>query len=370
MKRILEVVGRMDRAGQEAFLMNLLRTNDSQKYEVTFSVNTSHIGDYEPEILQLGGKVWHNPYPISPRTIIRYLKEFRKFLRDYGPFDVIHCHVYYFGGLILREAAMANIPVRIMHSHSTNDGRKDSFLRTIYRNLLFYLIKKYSTNYVACGVEAYEALFREPCNSQDKILNNGVIMKNFHISASKLKNKREELGIGENTLIVINVARFCKVKNHEKIVSIFHSLSKLYSDTTLLLVGEGERMPIIKGMVQKFNIEDKVKFLGMRTDIPELLGCADVLLMPSLFEGLPVSLIEAQAAGLPCVVSNIITTEVDMGLDIVRFVSLYASDEQWANELIKMYRGGKMAFELCESALTSKGYTIESTWKKLRNIYE
>lgn len=369
MKRVLEVVGRMDRAGQETFLMNLLRSHDPNRYEITFSVNTNHVGDYESEILEVGGKIWHNPYPISPKTIIPYLREFRKFLYNQGPFDVIHCHVYFFGGFILKEARKAGIPVRIMHSHSTNDGRKDSFLRSLYRKYSYNLIKKNSTHYVGCGIEAYEALFKEKCPVSKNILNNGIIMDLFNISRDLALQKKEELGISGYASVVINIARFCEVKNHEKTVSVFNAFLKYNPNSVLLLVGEGERMAMIKQVVNELGIAKNVKFLGMRSDIPELLGLSNVLLMPSLFEGLPVSLIEAQAAGLPCVISDTITREVDMNIGIVEFLPLDSSDDSWAVALSRLSKIEKPSFEIRKEYLTTRGYTIDSTWEKLSKLY-
>lgn len=345
-KKILEVVGRMDRAGQETFLMNVLRAHDPEKYEIWFSVNTNHLGDYEPEILELGGKIWHNPYAISNRTLLPYLRSFRDFLRKEGPFDVVHCHVYYFGGFIMRIARQEGVAVRIMHSHSTSDGLNDTLYRRLYRWFCRRLILNNATQLVACGREAYEALFQRPCPDKGKILNNAIVMSKFNLSLQDRFETRKNLGIPNENRVIISVARFLPVKNHGRIISIFNYYHK-YIDTsaTLLLVGDGDGKEKIEETVKKLELANSVFFLGKRSDIPQLLNASDVLLMPSLFEGLPVSLVEAQAAGLSCVISDVITSEVDMGLGLVHYVSLNESDENWAKTLEKASNIKKTTFD-------------------------
>lgn len=371
MKKILEVVGRMDRAGQETFLMNVLRTHDPQKYEIWFSVNTDHIGDYEPEILDLGGKIWHNPYAITTKSLLPYLREFRNFLKREGPFDAVHCHVYYFGGFIMKIAREEGVAVRIMHSHSTSDGLKNTVYRRLYRWWCRKLILENATQLVACGKEAYEALFHRACPSNDKILNNAIVMNKFNLSLQERNLMRESLDIAKENRVIISVARFLPVKNHERIISIFDNYKKnVDSLSTLLLVGDGDGRTGIEDIVKERGLEEAVHFLGKRSDIPQLLNASDALLMPSLFEGLPVSLVEAQAAGVSCVISDVITSEVDMGLDLVHFVSLSDSDEIWATAIEKACNIEKPSFDARYDALNKNGYTIESTWRKLEELYE
>lgn len=370
MIRVLEVVGVMDRAGQETFLMNLLRSYDPQKYEIWFSVDTERIGAYESEIEELGGKIWHNPYNPSSRYIFDYLRAFKSFLKNNGPFDVVHCHVYYFGGFILSIAKQEKVPIRIMHSHSTADVKKDSLIRSVYRKLCQFLIKKSATIFVACGNEAYKSLFREKCNNQDFILNNGILMKSFNLNANDRRIKRENLSINDSTTVIINVARFYKVKNHEKMVSVFNKYhNEINEDSIMLFVGDGERSELIKTIVHEYQLDDSILFLGLREDIPELLNSSDVLLMPSFFEGLPVSLVEAQAAGLPCVISDTITKEVDMGLGLMYFEDIQNDDLTWADRIQRAASVSRPSFETRFEKIHQKGYTIESTWVKLSKLY-
>lgn len=369
MKKILEVVGRMDRAGQETFLMNLLRSYDSSKYEITFAVNTFHQGEYEEEITTLGGKVWHNKYSPTIKNLNKYLREFKRFLKAEGPFDVIHCHVYYFGGFILKAAHEVGIPVRIMHSHSTSDGFNSTFIRRIYRKYALHLIKKHSTDFVACGFGAYHGLFKEDCPSDKQILNNGIVLTNFNLSFEDRISKRTELGIKSNSHVLINVARFSPVKNHIRIIDIFEDVLKIDPDTILLLVGDGELRHFIERQSEQKGISESIKFLGMRDDIPSLLNASDALIMPSLFEGLPVCLIEAQAAGTFCIISSSITIEVDMGLNLLTFIDLEASNNVWAKSIIDGMSHIRPSFEDRIRQIEKTGYSINTTWNKLDEFY-
>lgn len=369
MKKVLEVVGRMDRAGQETFLMNVLRAHNPKVYEITFVVNTNHIGEYEDEIIQLGGKIWHNPYSPSFKHLYKYLNALKKFIKENGPFDVIHCHVFYFGGFILKVADDLGIPIRIMHSHSTTDGYKNTILRRIYRNIALSLIKRHSTHFVACGKDAYRGLFKIDCHAESDILNNAILPKTFDLSTEERLQKRFELGLTPKTIAIINVARFSEVKNHKRIIEIFYDFLKDKPNSTLLLVGDGELRMSVEEMAKKLDIISNIEFLGMRSDIPALLNAADVLIMPSFFEGLPVSLIEAQAAGIPCVVSSTITKEVDMGLNLVHFVDLEKQNDEWINVLMEASQSERPLFEKRMSYIKNKGYTIEATWEKLNKLY-
>ena len=165
MKKVLEILGRLDRAGQETFVMNIFRYIDRKRFDLYFSVNTDYVGAYEAEILSAGGKIFHNPYAVSLKNLRLYLRAFRKFLREEGPFDAVHCHVYSFGGFLLRAAYKEGVPVRIMHSHTAYDGQKNSPIRRIYAAYARRLIDRYATKKVACGKDAYEAFFKEPCLS-------------------------------------------------------------------------------------------------------------------------------------------------------------------------------------------------------------
>lgn len=369
MIKVLEVVGRMDRAGQETFLMNILRKADREKYDISFSVNTNYIGAYEEEIKKLDCQVYHNPFPADIRHLRRYIKSFRNILREKGPFDVVHCHTWLFGGFIMWAAKKEGVPVRIMHSHSTSDGYKSTIPRKIYQYIGKKLIKNNATCQVACGEDAYFALFDSKCDDKSKILNNAVAVEQFNDGNFDIAAYRKELSVPENAKVVISVARFSDVKNHKKIVSAFYQYQLTHPEAVLLLVGEGELKESIMVQVSELCITDKVKFMGVRSDVNKLLMCSNVFIMPSKFEGLPVSLVEAQAAGVACVISDTITDEVNMDLGLITKVDIVASDLIWAREIENSMLKEKQNYLIRKGKLTECGYSVESTWQKLERIY-
>lgn len=370
MIRVLEVVGRMERAGQESFLMNIFRARDKEKYDISFSVNTNHIGAYEEEIVASGGAVYHNPYSADIKNIFKYIKSFRKILRENGPFDAVHCHVWLFGGFIMQAAKKEKVPIRIMHSHSTVDGYNNSFFRRLYRFTAKKLIDSCSTEKVACGRDAYRALFDKECENDNLILNNSVDISLFDDTAVDSNALKSELGIPLNTTVFVSVARFCKVKNHRKIINIFNEYHKKNKNSVLLLVGDGELKSQILSQVKELGIEDAVIFMGVRSDVNKILFCSDVFLMPSEFEGLPVSLVEAQAAGVSCVISESITDEIDMGLSLIKKADINSDDKHWVNLIEEALTQDKPEFILRKRKLFEHGYTVESTWRKLDLIYD
>ena len=370
MKKVVEVLGRLDRAGQETFIMNIFRNIDPQKYKLIFSVNTKYIGAYEDEVLSRGGEIYHNPYPANIKYLNFYLKEFRKFLRENGPFDVVHCHTYFFGGFIMWAAYKEGVPVRIMHSHSTTDGYDNTLYRKCYRQIARFLIHKYATDFAACGKDAYVALFQQNPPSTDKILNNAIDLDLFAKDAMFIRDYRKQFEINKSATVFISVARFNYVKNHHKIISVFKTyLNEIEENAILLLVGEGELKKEIEDEVKEYKIEKNVRFLGSRSDVDRLLQISDVFIMPSRWEGLPVSLVEAQAAGVRCVVSDVITDEIDMGLDLIYTCSLDCDSYMWVN-ICKQAADASRPDELTrKKALSEHGYSIEAVLKKLEKIY-
>lgn len=369
MKKVIEVLGRLDRAGQETLVMNIFRNIDKEKYQLVFSVNTSYVGAYEKEVESLGGQIYHNPYPADLKHLWMYLREFRKFLRESGPFDVVHCHTYFFGGFIMWAAYKEGVPVRIMHSHNTSDGYKDSIQRKIYRSFARRLIKKYATKCLACSKEAYESFFLEKCLSTDSILNNAIELDNYSDDVKLIKKYKDEFSTNNRT-VFISVARFNHVKNHEKIIRIFYNyLQEIDSKSTLLLVGDGDLKKIIKRQVHDLDITENVIFLNVRSDVQELLKISDVFLMPSKWEGLPVSLVEAQAAGVRCVISDSITDDVDMGLGLIFKCDISDNAKEWARICQKAVRFSRPNYETRSKAISEKGYSINTILRKLETLY-
>ena len=358
--RILHVVVNMNRGGAETLIMNLYRNIDRSK--IQFDFLTCKEGVFDKEIEEMGGKIYRIPY-ISEVGHSGYIKELKKFFESNNS-DVIHSHLDKMSGLVLRVAKKYKIPVRIAHSHNTRS--EGSFPARLYKWYIGKLIIPYATNYLACSESAAKWLFR---NKKDKvvILKNGIECEKFSFSLTNRNKIREELTINENNIVIGHIGRFNHQKNHEFIIDIFQELIKINHNARLILVGDGVLKEKIEKKVINLNLEKEVLFLGIQENIDELLQAFDLFVFPSFHEGLPVTLIEAQGSGLPCIISDTITTEVDMGLNLIERFPL-GKAEIWANK-INFISNKKQSRSIQKEVLAKNGYDIIKTAKWLEKYY-
>jgi glycosyltransferase involved in cell wall biosynthesis len=356
--RIIQVVTIMNRGGLETMLMNYYRQIDRSKVQFDFMVHREETGHYDDEILSLGGRIYKMP-PIRPGNYQKYFSLLDKFFQD-NKYKVVHSHINENSSFVLRAAKKAGVKVRIAHSHLSDLGID---LKLPFRLYARYYMKNNPTTYFACSKKAGQWLFGNNIFNENKItvLNNAVNVKEFKFNPEIRKLVRKELNIGPEQLVIGHIGRFNKQKNHHYLIDIFHSVYKQNPNAILLLVGDGNMRREIEDKVSNLDISTNVRFLGIRGDISRLMQGMDLFLFPSLFEGLPVVLIEAQAAGLNCVVSDAITTESDV-TNRVEFVSLKETPEFWANKILsKTYEHKDTSMQLSEN-----GYDTYSmaTWLK------
>ncbi len=333
--RILHVVGSMNRGGVETWLMHVLRHIDRERFQMDFLVHTTEPAAYDDEIRALGARV----IPCcAPQRPLAYGRAFRRALRDHGPYDVVHSHVHHFSGYVLALARSAGIAGRIAHSH--NDTRmvnsNVSPQRRAYLVLMRQLVDRFATAQVAASNEASLALFgrKGTDRSRTQILYCGIDLAPFEeeVDAGAV---RAELGIPPGAFVVGHVGRFSTQKNHAFLVRIIEALVALEPRTHALLVGDGELRAAIEDDIRARGLSGHVTMTGARSDVPRLMmGAMDVFVMPSLYEGLPVVGIEAQASGLPCVISSEITSEVTIAKGLVKTLSLDASPGEWASDIL------------------------------------
>lgn len=359
-RRILHIVGRMDRAGAETMVMNLYREIDRRRFQFDFVYFTLDRCDYDGEIELLGGRI-HRISTTNPIT--RFLELYR-LLRG-GDWDTVHSHTLFSSGLHLTAAKLAGVPNRVAHSHNTQDANSGSAAGRLYQRFAKRLIDWGSTRFVACGVAAAEYLF--PGRKGVVVIPNAVDIGRFARASGD--SVRDELGIREGQIVVLQVGRFMPVKNHERSIRIAKGLRDGGVDFQLLLVGNGPEMPRIERLVREFGLEQHVKLLGLRADIPEVMAAADVMLMPSFHEGFPVVLVEAQAAGLPSVVSSAVSEEVELGMGMVRFVALGASDRAWGDALAAAAEFQVPDAQARARVLEKKGFSAASGARRLEQVY-
>lgn len=359
MMRVLQVVTHMNRGGLETMLMNYYRHIDREKIQFDFLVHRQESAAYDHEIEALGGKIYRLPV-LNPFSNT-YKKSLRQFLENHPEYQVIHVHQDCMSSVILKEAKECGIPVRIAHSHSSGQDKNIKYLIKLWYKRQ---ISKYATHLLACGEDAGKWMF---CGADFQILNNAINAQNYSFNKSTRNKVRTEFGIADNEIVVGHVGRFCYPKNHTFLIDIFSEISKRVS-AKLLLVGDGELRKRIEEKVQKMQLQDKVIFTGVRGDVADLMQAMDVFVFPSNYEGVPVTMIEAQASGLPCIISDKVPIECKK-TELVQQIELESPINVWAEvaiETTKLLRRNtyeeikKASFDIKENAARLQDFYLKA----------
>lgn len=363
MNRILHITGGMDRAGAETMVMNLYRTIDRAKYQFDFLYFTNKKCDFDDEIINLGGKI----YRIIESNPIKRFFALKEFLKAHQEFSVIHSHTLFNTGANLLAAKIAGVQHRIAHSHNTSAQSKNKYISHIYQNFSRYLIKKYATYFIACGQQASNFLFGQSVKST--LLYNAIDVGEYiRIAQTHKDYLKKQYKLDDDCLILIQVGRLEKVKNHSFSIEIMSYLKKNGVNFKFFIVGQGKLKQEIYIKIEKLNLSEHIILTDVRDDVPKMMSGANVMLLPSYHEGFPVVLVEAQAVGLPSMVADTVSIEVDLGLDLIYFQSLDLNPEVWANQLqnLKPNRNG----DLIVSTLQKKGFDVNNNSYILSSIYE
>lgn len=365
--KVLQIVGNLRIGGAETVAMNLYRYIDREKFEFHYLVYGNEIGDYEKEVWELGGKIIHINY--IPKNMLTYTKILRKVVNENGPYQIIHSHMMYHNGIVLKSARKLGIPVRISHAHSTNDGSStENFiklcLRYIYLKIARAWIKNNATKYISCGEKAGEALYGKSFfEKKGLLLKNGIDLQKYVFNNSMRRALRTQYGL-DNKRVYACIGHFQPVKNHVFLIHIFNEICKVDKTAILVLLGDGTLKEKIEILVKEKNLSDKVIFMGNVNNVSEWLQAIDFLLMPSLYEGVPLTLIEAQAAGLKCFVSDTVSKETDI-TDTLKFLSLKIP-EQWV-EITK--ENSNYIRENDITQLVDAGYNAKTNIQIMQSVY-
>ncbi|MDC3416603.1 glycosyltransferase family 1 protein [Aquibacillus salsiterrae] len=360
--RVLQVFAQMNRGGAETMIMNLYRNIDRSRIQFDFIVHTEDECDYDEEIKTLGGTI-HRVPRYTGKNHFQYKKAWFDFFRFYPEYKIIHGHVRSTASIYLKVAKNYGLTT-IAHSHSTSSGKG---VTAITKNILQYPIR-YTADYLfACSKSAGEWLYGKGASSKNNfyVLSNAIDAVKYIYDENIRLEKRKEFQI-ENKLVIGHVGRFSPPKNHTFLIDIFKTVHDKNENAVLLLVGDGEQRSLIETKVNELGLYDNVIFTGIREDIPELLQAIDIFLFPSIYEGLPVTLVEAQASGLPCVISDRITEEVAV-TNSIRFISLEEKVEYWAETVLEIsssYKRDNNYLNIVES-----GYDIKSVTKWYAEFY-
>ncbi len=362
--------GTFHKGGTEAVVLSYYNNIDRSKYHIDFLLHGHEEDCINNEthnyLLSCGSKIFY----VTPRgeNYIKNKREIAKIFKE-NKYVIVHSHMDAAGYFLLKEAKKAGVPLCISHSHNTANKRKKSRnpKDLIYKAIHGMAIKrlpKVTDIRIACSSEAGKWLFN---GSKFIVLNNAVDIDKYAYDLSKRKEVRQELGFNDE-LIIGHVGRFALQKNHEYLIDIFTDLLHRHTDAKLVLVGTGELLNRIKQKVSSLGIEKSVLFLGVRNDVSELMQAFDIFLLPSLHEGLPVAGVEAQAAGLPCVISSSVSPEVKLS-DNIRLVSLDSSTSEWCDAVDELYNA-RVNRELGADIVRKAGFDIKDVIIKLMNIYE
>lgn len=364
MIRVLHITSSMKRGGIETFLMNVYREIDRTKIQFDFLLTSNEETDYTREIKKLGGEIYFIPSRKS--DVFRYKKNLKKFFEQNNEYEIVHQHVSSLTDILpLKIAKQKKVPTRIIHSHNTKQS--GSFLHKYIHLWNKLQIKSVATQFYACSKLAAHWLYPRSLYKKEgyKVINNAINVKKFKFNQTIRTGIRKDFQL-QSEIIIGNVGRFNKQKNHSFLIKIFNDIHKLNKNTKLILVGDGPLKLSIEDEVKKLDLEDAVIFTGVRSDISELIQMFDIFVMPSFHEGLPVTVIEAQASGLPCVLSKSITKEVEVTKNI-KWISLKKTSLEWANEILEQNNLIKRV-DVTED-LVESGYEMKNVANDLKNKY-
>lgn len=356
--------------GIESFIMNLYRNLDIKKFKVSILTSQNETDIYDKEIEALGGEKTITLDKKYNSPILRTLRNFNRFNANMkiNKYDVVHLHICHGVAMIYAYFAKKNgVKKVILHSHNTNVGNKHKGIKTFGHVIGKYLFEKYADEYFACSDLASQWLYtKKTINSgKVKIINNGIESKKFIFDNKEREKTRELLNINDK-FVIGNIGRFSEQKNHEYLIEIFKEISEINKNAILFLVGDGELKQSVVNKVEKLGIIDKVIFYGLTDDVPRILWAMDVFVLPSLFEGKPVVVVETQAAGLKTYISDTITKTVKFS-EYVEYLSIKDEPKKWAEIITKdgYNYDRKNMYEI----MIHNNYEIKEIAKSIEKLY-
>lgn len=363
MKNVLICLSSMRRGGIEMSALSFQQNMNKEKWNFTYYIrdNKNFDEDLVESLISENNKLVFKPDYIKSR--FEEYRWIRKYLIE-NHYDVVHSHMQFYSGLVL--AAASKVKKRIVHSHFSKNNRRIGFAGFVYRKIMRVFILLFSTDMLACSLNAGKFLYGKRFCNRGNIINNGIDISRYIYNDMVRQITRGNLNIGMDMLIIGHIGSIYWIKNQEFLIKIFYEIKKIKPNSVLLLCGEERDDGKVRLLVNELNLEKSVKFLGVRRDIPELLMAMDILVFPSLFEAQPIVPIEAQATGLPCLLSDRIIPEIKNNKN-VEFISLEESPEIWARKAIELSECDR---ESVSTEELKKNYDIKKIAEQLEKIYE
>lgn len=363
MERILILITSLDRGGAETMIMNYYRHMDRSKVQFDFLVNRPKEGAYEKEILNLGGRIYRMG-PMYPLQFHKYKRDFRNFLRQHPEYRIIHSHLEERSYFPLRIAKEENIPVRIAHAHNEYTGFD---AKTLFRNYFRFRLRPYPTHRFACSETAGRWLYGSTAVNKGsiQIIPNAIEGGLYTYSLETRNRIRSRLKISDDTLLIGNVGRLAPQKNQMFLLDVLKIVLNKGVDAKLLIVGAGDLYASLVQKATDLGVFHNVIFTGSVSNVPDYLQAMDLFAFPSLYEGLGMALIEAQASGLPSIAANTVPTSANIS-NTVQYLPV-ADSHIWANTIAQIPVGTRNAVD--KDMLISNNYEITEAASRLQDFY-
>lgn len=369
-RRVLHAVGQMNCGGIETWLMHLLRTIDRKKIAMDFLVHTLEPGFYDEELLDHGARIVFAGSQYTPATLTR---NFGRALTKHGPYHAFHSHVGHFSGYLMSLSRLHGIKTRIAHSH--NDWKRAessaSIPRRAYLTAMSSQIRLNATHGIAPSNEAASSLFGNNWQRDPRfhVMHYGLDFTPFSSPINR-HEIRKSFGFTPENYVFAHVGSFSTQKNHDFLLLLMQQIAKHSPECRLLLLGDGPLRPHIQQKIDALKLSKSVVLAGVRSDIPQILRSMDAFIFPSLFEGLGIALVEAQAAGLPCIISNSIPGEAIILPELVDALDLNQHTlQQWTNACISALHRPKIAQKLALSTVQESDFNIARSSQLLHSLY-
>ena len=362
MKKILIIAAKLNIGGAEKVAQDIALHADHEEYEFHYVVFGNEVGAYEHQLLEKACKVFHLAEPsVSYR---KYLGDLMGLIKQHR-YHAVHVHTMFSSGWVMLAAKLSGVPVRVTHAHSALDDGK-SFVKSIYEAVMRFLILSCATDLVACGVKAGQRLYGSRAyEKRGQLVLTGIDIPGFAYSKDARGVIRKQLN-AEDSFILGHVGHLADVKNQSFLLDLMPHILEKKPNALLLLLGEGENRPMLEQKIRDLKLQDHVIMTGNVTNVADYLSAMDVFVFPSLYEGLPLSILEVQANGLPCVISDRVPEDVFL-TDLIHPLSLEDPKEAWIKKILSAKRSQPQTYNDC---LRGSAYAVETAMEKIYCIYE
>lgn len=362
MKYILQIAAHLTIGGAEKVCRDIGLYADPSEYETHYVIFDEDIGDYGKEVEAKGCKIFKFREPSDDYG--EYFKSLKELMAKY-PYTAVHAHTMFSIGWVMLAAKQMNIPVRVSHAHSALiDG--NGLVKSLYEKAMRMLILSCSTDLVTCGEKAGIRLYGEKAyKKRGNLILNGIDTEAFSFSQTKRNEIRKKFNI-EEKYVLGHTGRLAEVKNQLFLLKLMPDILKHRPDATLMLIGDGDDREMLESTAKSLEIQDKVIFAGSVTNVQDYLSAMDVFVFPSLYEGLPLSILEVQANGLPCVISDTVPPDVFL-TDLIHPMNLKDSEDKWISKILSVKRENDRNYA---EDLKTAGFDLKTAMEKVYKIYE